>query len=435
MLYNHPVTEPAPGVHRTLRPHPASVGEARGLVRDELARAGREDLVDTAELLVSEVVTNALVHAGTVIGLRAWVGDAGLRVEVDDGSLQLPAPRNNSTLAGTGRGLRLLQGMVDRWGAQPRDDGKTVWFELSAGDREGERTLIDVPDDASSLLVTADGTVHVELLNVPLLLHAAWHQLAEALMREYLLISLGDELDLDELQAHAAASDALALMHDHLPSPHVGEDVDELMVGAVEPAVSSEREILPVPPDSLAHFRVLDETLDAALALADVGGLLTPPTQPELRAFRRWVVRQVEEQSAGAAPTPWVDPSDAAPPPRRVPMEWSTEDVTSSDLALIAADDTNGIIAISRAALEILGYDDPDELVGRRLVAIIPPRLRQAHLAGFTLHLAIGRSVILDRPVTVPALRRDGTETTIELTVRSENLGRGRHVFVATLRA
>lgn len=418
-----------------LRPHPASVGEARRIVRDELSRAGRDDLVETAELLVSEVVTNALVHAGTAIRLRAWVGAEGLRVEVDDGSLQLPSPRNNATLAGTGRGLRLLQRMVDSWGAHPHTDGKTVWFELSVGDREGEMSLIDVPDDASSLVVAPDGTVQVELLNVPLLLHVAWHQLAEALMREYLLISIGDDLELDELQAHAAASDALALMRDHLPSPGVGEDVDELMAAAVEPAVTSPREVMPVPADSLPHFRVLDETLDAALALADAGGLLTPPTQPELRAFRRWIVQQVAAQSGGAGPTPWEDLSDVAPPPPRSPMTWSPDAVSTSELALIAADDTNGIIAISRSALEILGYDEPAELVGRRLVAIIPWRYRQAHLAGFTLHLALGRSPLLDRPVTVPALRRDGTETTIDLTVRSESLGAGRHVFVATVNA
>lgn len=402
-------------------------------MRDELARAGREDLVDSAELLVSELVTNALVHAGTSIGLRAWVGAEGLRVEVHDGSLHLPSPRNNSSLAGTGRGLRLLQRMVDSWGALPHPAGKTVWFELSRGDREDELSILDVPDDASSLVVAPDGTVHVELLNVPLLLHVAWHQLAEALMREYLLVSIGEDLDLDELQSHAAASDALALMFDHLPAPGVGENVDELMIGAVEPGVSSVREVLPVPPRSVRHFRVLDETLDAALALADAGGLLTPPTQPEMRAFRRWVVSEVAEQSGGAEPTPWVDLSDEAPPPPRSRLTWSTDVVNDSDLALIAADDTNGIIAISRGALRILGYDDPGELVGRRLVAIVPPRFRQAHLAGFTLHLALGRSPLLNRPVTVPALRRDGSETTIELAVRSESLGAGRHVFVATL--
>jgi PAS domain S-box-containing protein len=82
----------------------------------------------------------------------------------------------------------------------------------------------------------------------------------------------------------------------------------------------------------------------------------------------------------------------------------------------------------------MLGYDHASELVGKRLIAIIPPRLRQAHLAGFTLFFATGRSPLLGRPVTVPALRCDGSEFPVELTVRSESLAGGRHVFVAVLR-
>ena len=168
--------------------------------------------------------------------------------------------------------------------------------------------------------------------------------------------------------------------------------------------------------------------------MADSGALLTPPTQPEMRAFRRWVCDEVERQSGGGAPLPWVDQSEAAPPSGRTPLEWAAEVVRDSPDALIAADDTNGIVAVSRPALELLGYDDPADLVGRRLMWIIPRRFRQAHLAGFTMHLSNGRSPLLEHPVSVPALRGDGTETVIELTVQSQNLPGGRHVFVASLR-
>ncbi len=269
---------------------------------------------------------------------------------------------------------------------------------------------------------------------MPLLLHLAWHQHAEALLREYLLVSLGDEVDLDGLQAHAASSDALSLLLDHLPDPGVGEDPDRLMATAVEPDVSGDCEVLLVPLASLGHFRVLGQTLDAAVALAEAGVFLTAPTQPEIRAFRRWVCEEVDRQSRGEDPVPWVDQSEAAPPPGRTPLEWATEVVDTSPEALIAADDTNGIIAVSQSALELLGYDDAKQLVGRRLLWIIPPRLRQAHLAGFTLHLSNGRAPLLARPVNVPALRADGTETVIELTVQSQRLPGGRHVFVAALR-
>jgi len=433
MGYNPPVEDHAHGVHRSFDAHPASVGQARRLVRELLTGAGRDDLVETAELVVTEVVTNALVHTGTRIGVSTWVDADGLRVEVTDGSTHLPTVRNNGALAGTGRGLMLVQRMVDRWGVDSHRAGKTVWFELDTGD--GGAAYGDALVDLQVLSRSDDrGTVRVELHNVPLLLHLAWHQHAESLLREYLLCSLGDGLDLDGLQAHAASSDAVALTMAHLPDPGVGDDPDRLMAAAIEPGVSSDCEVLSIPHESLTHFQALCDTLDAALALADAGVLLTAPTQPEIRAFRRWICDEVERQSRGEAPVPWVDQSEAAPPAGRTPLEWATEEVSTSPEALIAADDTNGIIAVSRSALDLLGYDDADELVGRRLVWIIPPRLRQAHTAGFTMHLANGRGPLLERPVSVPALRADGTEIILELTVKSQSLPDGRHVFVAALR-
>jgi PAS domain S-box-containing protein len=431
MGYNSCVENLASGVQRRLPPHASSVGEARRLVRTELIETGREDLVDAAELLVSELVTNALVHAGTTIEVTARVTETGLRVEVGDGSPNLPAPRHHARMAGTGRGLRLLQQMVDSWGAHPYADGKVVWFELVTGDQETENLLATEPTARQAL---GPDTVPVELLNVPLLLHLAWHQHAEALLREYLLISIGDEDGLEALQAHAASSEAIALLHEHIEHPQLSEDADELMAYATEPGVSSPRQVLPVPAETRESFRVLGETLEAALKLAETGAFLTSPTQPEIRSFRRWICGEVERQSEGGEPIPWSADGDGPPPPERSELGWTTSHVTASTRALIAADDTGRIIAISPSALELLGYDDASQLVSKRLVAIIPPRFRQAHLAGFTLFFSTGRAPLLGRAVTVPALRRDGSEVPVELTIRSESLGWGRHVFVAVLR-
>lgn len=439
MGYNKSVNQLPAGVRRTLPPHPSSVGAARRLVREELERSGRVDLCDTAELLVSEIVTNALVHAGTPIEVHARVRGDALRVEISDGSAAAPAIRHHSSMAGTGRGLRLLQAMVESWGTELRALGKTVWFELLDAEREGSGPLIDLQDAGTAVrTLDADGTVHVELLNVPLLLHVAWHQHAETLLREYLLVSLGnDDLDdeaggLEELMAHAAASEAIALLFAHLPDPGLGDDADQLMVGSSEPHASSPREVLPVPPDVLPCFRVLDETLDAALALSEAGALLTPPTQPEIRAFRRWICAEVRRQSGGDLATPWSEP-EALAPLARPDTGWEVTAVMQAADARIAADDTNRIIAISDTALALLGYDLADELVGHRLVEIIPPRYRQAHLAGFTLYLSNGRAPLLDRPVRVPVLHRDGSESELELTISSQLLKGGRHVFVAGL--
>jgi PAS domain S-box-containing protein len=99
----------------------------------------------------------------------------------------------------------------------------------------------------------------------------------------------------------------------------------------------------------------------------------------------------------------------------------------------VAAADTNRIMAVSPAATRLLGYPTAEELVGRRLVDIIPARFRQAHLAGFTLHLFAGRDALLGQRVTVPALRRDGREITVDLLVQAVSLTGGRHVFLAEL--
>jgi PAS domain S-box-containing protein len=431
MGYNSGVENLASGVQRALPPHAASVGEARRLVRAELIDSGREDLIDAAELLVSEVVTNALVHAGTPIDVTARVSGTGLRVEVWDGSPHLPAPRHHAPMAGTGRGLRLLQQMVDSWGAYPYAGGKIVWFELATGDQETENVLATEP---TATQAHGSDTVPVELLNVPLLLHLAWHQHAEALLREYLLISIGADDDLEALQAHAASSEAIALLHGHLEHPQIADDADELMAYVTEPRVSSPRQVLPVAVESRANFRILGETLDAALRLAETGRFLTSPTQPEIRAFRRWVCDEVERQCSGGGPTPWVEDHEAPAPPALSELGWTTSQVTASVGALVAADDTGRIIATSASTLAMLGYDDATQLVGKRLVTIIPPRFRQAHLAGFTLFFSTGRAPLLGRPVTVPALRCDGSEIPVELTIRSERLDGGRHVFVAVLR-
>ena len=121
---------------------------------------------------------------------------------------------------------------------------------------------------------------------------------------------------------------------------------------------------------------------------------------------------------------------DAATPPSAAApaLAWDASSVTASDRAVIAADDRSTIVAVSRSAVRVLGYESAGELVGRRLISVIPDRFRQAHLAGFT-----GNGALLDVPVTVPVLRRDGTETTVRLTLSQQHADDGRPVFLGSL--
>ena len=101
-------------------------------MRQVLSGTDAQDVADAAQLAVSEVITNALVHAGTAIDLRVRLEGSLLRVEVTDGSPHFPCPRDYTSLAGTGRGLTLLDDSVDGWGVHAQGDGKLVWFEIRA---------------------------------------------------------------------------------------------------------------------------------------------------------------------------------------------------------------------------------------------------------------------------------------------------------------
>jgi PAS domain S-box-containing protein len=414
-----------------LPPQPSSVAEARGHVRALLRRTGRDDLADTATLLVSEVVTNALLHAGTDIDLGGSVDAEGLRVSVGDGSMHMPSRRRYATTAGTGRGLLMLESMVDDWGVTQHVSGKTVWFELSHADGS------DSPVEPSTRVRrnrAESGSVPVQLHNMPLLLHAAWQEHAEGLLREYLLANLDTEDEgEDPIQMHADATDAIAVLEEHVPHTEVAMATDALMEGATEPLVSAERLDVPVPLESVPHFETLDRAIEAALDLSREGMVLTPPTQPEVQLFRRWLCQQVLRQAEGGAPVPWeVPPSDRAP--SELPPDWDPSTVVESAEAVVAADHGSRILAVSRPALALLGYDDQADLVGTRIVSIVPERYRQAHVAGFTMYLLVGRRPLLDRPVVIPALRRDGSEVMVELLVRDEVTGPGRSVLVARMR-
>jgi PAS domain S-box-containing protein len=187
-----------------------------------------------------------------------------------------------------------------------------------------------------------------------------------------------------------------------------------------------------VPVDSVSHFGTLDRAIEAALDLSRNGLVLTPPTQPEVQSFRRWLCRQVLRQAEGSGPEPWAVPDESPGPPVEI-EDWHPAWLADADKALIAANDASQIIGISPLAARILGYgDDGAALIGERLIAIIPERYRQAHVAGFTMFLLVGRRPLLDNEVVVPALRRDGTEVEIALLVREQTVD-GRLMLIGEI--
>ncbi|MGW7077298.1 SpoIIE family protein phosphatase [Streptomyces sp. NPDC054866] len=113
-----------------LEPEDATPARARRLARSALERWGLQELTDSLELLVSEVVTNAVRYASRPVTLRLLRTDV-LRCEVGDDVPQLPRLRQARATDEGGRGLYLVNRLARRWGATRLSTGKVVWFELN----------------------------------------------------------------------------------------------------------------------------------------------------------------------------------------------------------------------------------------------------------------------------------------------------------------
>ncbi|GHJ30076.1 magnesium or manganese-dependent protein phosphatase [Streptomyces hygroscopicus subsp. sporocinereus] len=113
---------------------PERIAGARRQLRDMLHDWADPDQVESAVLMLSEMVTNVLVHTDGDALLVAEVsgrrGSRRLRLDVADSSDELPHRRRPGELASSGRGLLLMEMLADSWGVDPRGDGKCIWYEL-----------------------------------------------------------------------------------------------------------------------------------------------------------------------------------------------------------------------------------------------------------------------------------------------------------------
>lgn len=126
----------------SLQALPASVRESRSFVRTVLESWALPGLGDDAALLVSELVSNAVVHARTPLTLTvSWRrGPGRVRVTVHDDSPDPPRVRDFDLTATTGRGMQIVAALAHSSGMVANPSGKDVWFELAP---------VGPPDDAS----------------------------------------------------------------------------------------------------------------------------------------------------------------------------------------------------------------------------------------------------------------------------------------------
>ncbi|MEV8597084.1 SpoIIE family protein phosphatase [Streptomyces sp. NPDC052012] len=148
-----------------------SVASARSFVRDTLQGWGFGDIVDDAVVLTSELVTNAVVHAGTSADLLCLRSEDGVRIEVADRYPEREIPVQGSAISmGSpdregGRGLQLCAALASRWGVEYTPTHKTVWFQLDLPERPvGTRAA--GPSLPADLLPLADGRVRVAVVQI-----------------------------------------------------------------------------------------------------------------------------------------------------------------------------------------------------------------------------------------------------------------------------
>lgn len=127
----HAATLPTVAASLALEADPAAARTARRFLHEYCSTWGCEGITDAAELVVSELVTNAVVHACTASLLRLRIGDGHLRVELLDRAGTAPEPQRPGDTEEHGRGLMLVAALSSAWGIDPHPAGKLVWAELA----------------------------------------------------------------------------------------------------------------------------------------------------------------------------------------------------------------------------------------------------------------------------------------------------------------
>ena len=300
-----PLTRPA----LTLARGPRGVQDARRWVVQTCMDIGRTDLDECAELGVSELVTNAVMHGADPIQVRVRGTREHPRVEVRDASVErpiLPGPLgldpDDDLLLTFGRGLSIVARSSDAWGAEIESDGKVVWFAPAAelAEDDGVEGVINGPD-VDEIVVEIDDPVEVRILGVPLRLYVGFQQHFRELRREVRLLAIAHEADYPLAKS---LSDLFGTLERQLR--------DGIGLSDLEGALAQQTEIadlfVRMPREAATTLRSFVDLLDVADEFCRQERLLSLARTEEQREFQRWFLGEYIRQAAGALPEPWVEP-------------------------------------------------------------------------------------------------------------------------------
>ncbi|RSO13123.1 PAS domain S-box protein [Streptomyces sp. WAC 06725] len=402
-----------PGAHfRLFPPETRSAPLARRFVRSAL-RGAAPEVVDTAELLTSELVTNAVLHARTEVEVRIWSHEGQVRVRVGDGRPDRPlVPREPRPYAGAGRGLAMVEELASSHGAHVGEGRKTVWFEL------WPKAPVPPPSGWESVPLYGRAAT-VTLIDMPYTVFRAAQQHGDELLRELMLTTRVEE-------RAGVSSPELLIAND------VANVINACMTSALEETVASGAMVtldIAFPLDAAPAVDTLRHVFEQGDAAAQLESLLTLPAPPHVRSHYQWMLDQLVTQLSGGPPTAWTLLPGVSDATFAELAPWDAGDVEDSSVPTVAADEDGRIIAANAALADLLGWQT-DELIGRPLTVLIPEHLRERHRAGFTALRLTGRSRIMGRSIPLPALHRDGSLVHVRLHVQSQEAVDGRAVRV-----
>ena len=288
----------------TLASSPRAAADARRWVSDICRRLERDDLVECAELGVSELVANAVLHASAPFKVRVRGTASHPRIEVIDGSTSPPVPPvplagdDLDLLLTFGRGLSMVAQCASAWGATIEAESKIVWFEPAAqmSDEGGAEWVIDTHDQSAPEPASAEA-VEVRLLALDVPLYSSLARQYHELRRELRLLSLSHQSD------YPLAGD-LTSMFANFERQFPGTFGDQVRSAEVDglPRVDL---TFPMMREAGQIFLTMTEMFDVADAFCRAERLLSMARTPAQRALQNWLLTEMVQQLNGATARPW----------------------------------------------------------------------------------------------------------------------------------
>jgi anti-sigma regulatory factor (Ser/Thr protein kinase) len=274
-----------------------SCSVARRFVVETLVDANDELRLD-AELLTSEIVTNALLHATGPVVLEVYANRGTYRIAVSDDSPIPPSCKGYRADDATGRGVEMMDVLAAAWGWYLSGGGKVVWFDLPEP--------FGVSVQPNPLPVCHDEPFpngsSISLLNAPVqaMIRTAAHY--DALYREFRLI-----LELDPSHLQAIPGRLLALI-DSLGTSYsgYGHSVEDAWFTALRDNRESVDLHFRCPPEAAPFVLQYNEMLDEADDYCQQAEFLTVAPTEEALKVRQWAFSQLAGQCVGDTPVPWA---------------------------------------------------------------------------------------------------------------------------------